>query len=114
MTGRSRCERRGQAHAEEARCPRGEEGGRRPRKSASGGQETRRETSRPRTSQTPTPGRAARAPKRRAGRGPSPSDLLGVLVLLGTVGLAACGWMRQQGGTEGAASPPRRSPAARW
>ncbi|WP_369409356.1 ComEC/Rec2 family competence protein [Deinococcus arboris] len=41
-------------------------------------------------------------------RGPSASDVLGVLVLLGTVSLAACGWMRQQGGggEEGAPTGP--------
>ncbi|WP_371810040.1 MBL fold metallo-hydrolase [Deinococcus sp. JMULE3] len=30
-------------------------------------------------------------------KGPSPSDLLGVLVLIGTASLAACGWMKQGG-----------------
>ncbi|MHA0042754.1 ComEC/Rec2 family competence protein [Deinococcus sp. PEB2-63] len=40
----------------------------------------------------------SRARKKPAARkGPSPSDLLGVLVLIGTASLAACGWMKQGG-----------------
>ncbi|GGM55613.1 hypothetical protein GCM10008956_34400 [Deinococcus arenae] len=40
-----------------------------------------------------------------ARRGPSPSDLLGVLVLIGTASLAACGWMKQ-GGQDGGDTQP--------
>ncbi|WP_328774734.1 ComEC/Rec2 family competence protein [Deinococcus aquaedulcis] len=65
----------------------------------------------PRSSKGAASGRAARPRKGRAGRGPSPSDLLGVLVLLSTVGLAACGWMRQQGGPEGGGQPAPAQPS---
>ncbi|WP_233555267.1 ComEC/Rec2 family competence protein [Deinococcus sp. RM] len=48
----------------------------------------------------------SRARKKPAARkGPSPSDLLGVLVLIGTASLAACGWMKQ-GGQDSAETKP--------
>ena len=43
--------------------------------------------------------------KSAARKGPSPSDLLGVLVLIGTASLAACGWMKQ-GGQDGGDTRP--------
>lgn len=43
--------------------------------------------------------------KSAARKGPSPSDLLGVLILIGTASLAACGWMKQ-GGQDSAETKP--------
>ncbi len=56
----------------------------------------------------PPRGRARKKPAAR--KGPSPSDLLGVLVLIGTASLAACGWMKQ-GGQDSAETKPTGGPA---
>ena len=56
----------------------------------------------------PPRGRARKKPAAR--KGPSPSDLLGVLVLIGTASLAACGWMKQ-GGQDSPETKPTGGPA---
>ncbi|UBV42743.1 MBL fold metallo-hydrolase [Deinococcus taeanensis] len=60
----------------------------------------------PRVKSAARPGPKRPAPR----RGPTPSDLLGVLVLIGTASLAACGWMRQGGSDSGSATSTK--PAA--
>ncbi|WP_337192974.1 ComEC/Rec2 family competence protein [Deinococcus xianganensis] len=56
------------------------------------------------------PPRSRTKGKTPARKGPSPSDLLGVLVLIGTASLAACGWMKQ-GGQDSAGTEPTGGPA---